>query len=199
MPTESITITKRWSWLSAITVEIECEPDTLPRIKLGLAVKAAFTSGADLTGAVLRGADLRDADLRGADLRDAVLRDADLRGADLTDAVLRGADLTDAVLRGADLTDAVLRDAVLRGEKISRIFAIANRLDGYTFYAAELQSGGYKIKAGCRWFNDVEYRNHVERDYPGTDKAAETLAILDFIAARAAQLKIGETAIAEAA
>jgi uncharacterized protein YjbI with pentapeptide repeats len=89
-------------------------------LQLGVAIKAAHVSGADLRGADLRGADLtgavlRGADLTGADLRGADLTGADLTGADLTGAVLRDADLRGADLRGADLTGAVLRDADLRG------------------------------------------------------------------------------------
>jgi hypothetical protein len=107
---------------------------------IGLAVRKALESGADLRdaylrdadlngvdlrGAYMRGVDLGDADLRGAymggaDLRDAYLRDADLNGVDLRDADLRGAYLRDAYmggvdLRGADLSDADLRDAYLGG------------------------------------------------------------------------------------
>ena len=69
--TEQYTIQRRWSWLTALTVTIECDPATPGPIKLGLAVKMAFQSGAVL--------------------RDAVLRGAVLRGADLSDAVLSGA------------------------------------------------------------------------------------------------------------
>ena len=149
-------------------------------------LRGAVLRGADLTGADLRGADLTGADLRDAVLRGAVLRDADLRGADLT-----GADLTGAVLTGADLRDAVLRGAVLRGEKMTRIFARVQReIDPYTFMGVELEAGGYKIGAGCRWFTDAEFRAHVASEYPDTDKAEETLAILDFIAARARALDV---------
>jgi len=60
--------------------------------------------------------------------------------------------------------------------------------------ALELDAGGYKIKAGCRWFSDAEYRDHVAADYPDTEKAEETLAILDFIEARAEAMGISEAA-----
>ena len=95
---------------------------------------------------------------------------------------------TDAVLRGAVLTSADLTSAVLRGEKITRIFASASRLDGYTFYGVELEAGGWKINAGCRWFTEAQFRAHVAAKYPNTDKATETLAIIDFLATRAAQV-----------
>ncbi len=74
-------VLNRWSGNVQFTAEIECSASASVRIKMGLALRWAYKSGADLSDAVLRGADLRDADLRGADLRGA-----DLRGADLSDA-----------------------------------------------------------------------------------------------------------------
>jgi hypothetical protein len=127
-------VLNRWSGQIQFTAEIECAADASTRVKMGLALKLAYSSGAvlrdaDLRGAVLRGAVLRDADLRDADLsgadlsgavlRDAVLRGADLSGADLRGAVLRGADLRGAVLRGAVLRDADLRDADLSDADLS--------------------------------------------------------------------------------
>jgi hypothetical protein len=191
--TETYTIAKRRSWHAAVNVEITCDPTLPPSIKLGLAVRVAYSTDADLRGADLTGADLRGADLRGAVLRGADLRDADLRDADLRDVVLTGAVLTGAVLRGADLRDAVLTGAVLtgavlRGEKIECIFAIAGRLDGYTFYGVQLRTGAVKIAAGCRWFTPEQFRAHVEREHPGTDKARETLDLIEFIEKRAVGL-----------
>jgi hypothetical protein len=101
---------------------------------IGLAVRKALESGADLRdaylrdadlngvdlrGAYMRGVDLGDADLRdaymgGADLRDAYLRDADLNGVDLRGAYMRGAYLRDAYMGGVDLRDADLSGADLR-------------------------------------------------------------------------------------
>ena len=166
----------------------------------GAVLSGAVLSGADLSGAVLRGAVLSgavlsDAVLRGADLSGADLSGADLSGADLSGAVLRDADLRGADLSGADLSGAVLRDAdlsdaVLRGEKITRILASANRLDGHTFLAFELEAGGVKISAGCRWFTVAEFRAHILAEYPDTDKATETGDILDFIEARCRSLGV---------
>ncbi len=124
-------IRNRWSGNVQFTAEIDCSEDTPLRIKVGLAAKWAFKSGADLSGAVLRGADLSGADLRGAvlrgaDLSGAVLRDADLSGADLRGADLRGAVLSGAVLRGADLRGAVLSDAVLRDADLSGVPQVEN-------------------------------------------------------------------------
>lgn len=50
--------------------------------------------------------------------------------------------------------------------------------------SVNLNDKGDIIKAGCRFMSVDEYRAHVAKEYPGTTKAAETLAILDFIEAR---------------
>ena len=52
------------------TAEIDCAEDARPSLKLGLAVKWAIKSRADLSGANLSGADLSRANLSGADLID---------------------------------------------------------------------------------------------------------------------------------
>jgi hypothetical protein len=153
--TENFTIPKRWLFQTGVTVSIACDPAAPFGVKLGLAVRAAYASVADL-------------------------RDADLSG---------------AVLRGAVLRDAVLRDADLSGAKITRILASANRGDGYTFYAFELEAGGVKIKAGCRWFTVSEFRAHILAKYPDTDKATETGDILDFIEARCRALGVALEAV----
>jgi uncharacterized protein YjbI with pentapeptide repeats len=66
---EKFEVRNRWTGKVQFTAEIETTPLMTPRVKLGLAVKWAYKSGADL-----RDADLRDADLSGADLSGAVLR-----------------------------------------------------------------------------------------------------------------------------
>ena len=60
--------------------------------------------------------------------------------------------------------------------------------------AVDLEAGGYKVLAGCRWFSDAAFRAHVAAEYPDTEKAVETIAILDFIAARA--VAVGVKAVA---
>ena len=94
-----IQIRNRFTNAVKFTAEIEAGENTNWRVKIGLAVKWAFQTKADLS----------DADLSGAVLRGAVLSGAVLSGADLSGAVLRGADLRGAVLRDADLSDADLR------------------------------------------------------------------------------------------
>jgi uncharacterized protein YjbI with pentapeptide repeats len=76
-------IRNRWTSEVQFTAEIEADENTPLSIKVGLAVKWGYNSGADLSGADLSGADLSGADLSGADLSGADLSGADLSGADL--------------------------------------------------------------------------------------------------------------------
>jgi hypothetical protein len=94
------------------TATIECVADDAESVKIGLAVKWAIKSDADLRGANLSGAYLRGADLSGAYLSGAYLSVANLSG-----AYLSGAYLSDADLSGADLSGAYLSGAYLSGAK----------------------------------------------------------------------------------
>jgi len=195
---EKYEVRNRWTNAVQFTAEITCAPDAPMSVKLGLAVRwgvenKANLSDANLSGAYLSGASLSDANLSGAYLSGAYLRgaslsDANLSGAYLSGAYLSGADLSGASLSGANLSGASLSDADLSGEKVTRTFAAVDRSDGYQFRAFELEAGGIKIQAGCRWFTPVEYRAHVAAKYPDTDRAAETLLIIGFIEARWAQI-----------
>ena len=60
------------------TAHIDCDCKDDKSIKIGLAVRWAIKSGADLSGANLIGADLSGADLNGADLNGANLYKANL-------------------------------------------------------------------------------------------------------------------------
>ena len=181
-------IQNRFTGAVMFTAEIDCAPDALPSIKLGLAVRVAVKSGANLGRAYLGGADLSDANLSGAYLSGADLRGADLRGADLSGADLRGANLGRAYLGGANLSDANLSGAYLSranlsGEKIKRILASVTRINGgYTFNLFDMEAGPPKVVAGCRFMTIDDYVAHVAAEYPDTDKARETLRILDFFA-----------------
>jgi uncharacterized protein YjbI with pentapeptide repeats len=168
------------------TAEIECDADASYSLKLGLAVRVAVKSRAnlsranlsraDLSGANLSGAYLSGANLSGANLSRAYLSRADLSGANLS-----GADLSGANLSGANLSGANLSGANLRGEKIKRILASVQRVsDGYTFNLFDMEVGPPKIVAGCRFLTVADYAAHVQREYPDTPKARETLRILDY-------------------
>ena len=207
MATETYVIRRRpaWEFMGEISVSIECDPLSPSTVKLGLAVRAAVKSGADLYGADISRADLSGANLSGANLSRAnlsranlawaYLAGANLGGANLDEADLYGANLSRANLSGADLSranlsGADLSGANLSGENITRLIARADRMDGYQFMALELEGGGFKIKAGCRWFTLPEFRAHTDAEYPGTDKHREANDILDFIEARAKALGV---------
>ena len=106
MSDKTVLVEIKSRWTGAVKFSAQVDASLSFGRRLGAAVKLAFESGADLTGAVLRDAVLRGADLTGAVLTGADLTDADLTGADLTGAVLTDADLTDADLTGAVLTGA---------------------------------------------------------------------------------------------
>jgi hypothetical protein len=97
-------IINRFSGAVMFTAEIECAPDALPSIKLGLAVQVAVKAGANLAGAYLAGANLAGANLAGAYLAGAYLAGANLAGAYLAGANLAGAYLAEAYL--ADVKNA---------------------------------------------------------------------------------------------
>ena len=166
MATEAFTIAKRPGWGASVTVNIECDPLASMGVKIGLAVRVGHATRADLAG-------------------------ANLAGAYLAGANLAGANLARANLAGADLAGANLARAEIRGETVTRIVGQAVRLtpgDQYTFTAFEMEAGGVKVHAGCRWFTIPEFRAHVASHYPDTDKAADTLEILDYLERRAVRV-----------
>ena len=94
-------ILNRWSGAVQFSAEIECDEDQTTSVKLGLAVKVALKSGANLSEADLSRANLSRANLSEADLSGASLSWADLCGADLSGANLSWANLSRADLSGA--------------------------------------------------------------------------------------------------
>ncbi|MGE5566191.1 MAG: pentapeptide repeat-containing protein [Parcubacteria group bacterium] len=222
--TEKFPVHNRWTNAVQFTASIVVTPDMSYGVKLGLAVQWGVENDANLSGANLSGANLSDANLRGANLSDANLSDANLRGAylsganlrgaylsgaNLSDANLSGANLRGANLRGANLNGAYLsdanlrganlRDAYLSGAKIKRAFASLPRSDGYNFLGVETEAGELMISAGCRWLSPEQYRAHIASEYPDTDKAKETLRIIEFIEGRADDLGYAPAKIEQAA
>ena len=155
-------IRNRWTGNVQFVASIECEEDAPISIKVGFAIKWAFSSDADLSGAVLTGADLRNADLRGAVLRNAVLSGAVLSGAVLSGADLRGADLSGAVLSGAKAIFAGVDDR------------------GYEFYlTAGTTPNDIIIRAGCRrWGTFAAARTHFTHNYTSNGNVPEIMAKL---------------------
>ena len=101
-----------------------------------------------------------------------------LRGADLA-----GANLWRADLGGADLRGANLWRADLGSDTLAAYVTSVDRGD-YEFRLFHLADGSAKVMAGCRWMTILDYRAHVAAGYPDTDKARETLAILDYFEKR---------------
>ena len=86
-----------------------------------------------------------------------------------------------AVQFTAEIDCADLRGADLCGQKINRLLASVNRVQGgYTFLLFEMQEGPPMIAAGCRFLSIKDYAEHVAAEYPDTAKARETLRILDY-------------------
>ncbi|MGN6552107.1 MAG: pentapeptide repeat-containing protein [Pararhizobium sp.] len=112
-------VLNRFSGSVQFTAEIDCDPSASQRVKLGIAVKWAIRSRANLYGANLYGANLYGANLYGANLSRADLSGADLSWADLSGADLSGADLSGADLSGADLSGANLSRANLSRANLS--------------------------------------------------------------------------------
>ena len=96
---------------------------------------------------------------------------------------LRDANLRRANLRRADLRDANLRGAKYGDDTLAAYVTAADRGD-YEFRLFRLEGGSHKVMAGCRWMTILDYRAHVAAEYPDTDKASETLDILDYFEKR---------------
>jgi len=92
---------------------------------------------------------------------------------------------------GANLGGADLGGANLECANLSRGLAIVQgptRSDGHFFSLRACCFGEHVVVAGCRSFTIEQYRQHVADDYPNKPKAAETLAILDFLEVRRDQI-----------
>ena len=100
-------IKNRWTSKVQFTAEIDCDESTSISVKLGMAIKLAVKSGADLSGADLSGADLSDSYLIGAYLSGADLSDADLSDANLSDVNLSHANLSRADLSGVPVIENI--------------------------------------------------------------------------------------------
>ena len=134
-------IKNRYTGEVQFTAEINCSEDAGYGIKLGLAVKAAIKSKANLRSANLAYANLRYANLRSANLAYANLRYANLTSANLAYANLRSANLRSANLTSANLAYANLRSANLR--------------------SANLRSADLRSFKACLWMTLTKFRDEV--------------------------------------
>ncbi|RVI39013.1 pentapeptide repeat-containing protein [Sinorhizobium meliloti] len=131
-------IFNRFSGAVQLTAEIECDENAATSCRIGLAVRWAIKSGANLFGANLSRADLSRANLSGADLSRANLSGADLFGANLSGADLSRADLSRANLPGADLSRADLSRADLSRANLSGANLSGADLFGASLFGANL-------------------------------------------------------------
>jgi hypothetical protein len=166
-------IKNRFTGEIQFTAEIKCAEDATESVKIGLAVRWAIESDANLSGANLSGAYLRDANLRDAYLRDANLGGANLSAANLRDAYLRDANLRGANLGGANLSDANLRDAYLRDAYLRDANLGGANLRGANLGDANL-SGAYLRDANLSGANlrdakNAEYAIALTRILPDGD------------------------------
>ena len=160
-------VRNRYTGEVKFTADIDCTEGTPTSIKLGLAIRWAVASKADLSRAYLREANLSGAYLREANLSEANLSGADLSGADLSRAYLREANLSGANLSGADLSGAYLSGAksIISFGPIGR-----ERRIGY----AVKHRDGLKVKLGCFWGTLDEAAAKIRAKY-GENSAYENL------------------------
>ena len=182
-------IKNRWTGNVQFTAEIEADKNAAVHVKIGLAVKWAIKTGANLEGANLRGAylrgayprgaNLRGADLRGANLEDAYLEDANLEDANLEDANLEGANLEGANLRGANLRGASLEDlSKLTGERpVLTLGPLGSRCAYLTVY---LTDQGLRVKAGCFFGSDTDFLKAVTEIHGTSKHATDYTAAIAF-------------------
>ena len=172
-------IKNRFTGAVQFTAEIECGESASVNVKVGLSVKWAIKTRANLAGADLADANLADADLARAYLAGAYLARAYLARANLARADLAGAYLARADLAGADLAGANLaRTDLARANLVDG----GQRSDGRRF-VGWIKDNVLQIRAGCRSFSITEARTHWLTTRAGTPLGDETTAILDHIEA----------------
>ena len=135
---------------------------------------------ADLQEACFKDADLSSATLAGCNLSQAILNAACLRGASLSRASLVGASACDADFAGAYLNNAQCNGL----ELFQGVFATcaparrALRSDGHEFMLWNT-TAGWRVYAGCHFFDIATARQYWQRSRPGTPLGYESLDILD--------------------
>ena len=149
----NLDVFNRFSGAVQFTAKIEYRETDSTALRLGLAVKWAHKTGANLDGANLDGADLDGANLVGVNLDGANLIRASLVGATLVGTSLVGARLDGARLDGTRLADADLgAQWIIQG---------ATRSDGYAFFLQRLTHDKEPmVKAGCRYFTLAKAEAH---------------------------------------
>ncbi len=188
-------ITNRLSGASQFIAEIDCAEDAPTSTKVGLAVRWAVKTGANLAGAnltranlaranlagaYLTGAYLTGANLTGANLARANLARANLAGAYLTGAYLAGADLAGADLAGADLARADLAGADLTGADLAgakiKDLVVLGHPNGWSAWTYITEAGEQRIQVGCHNKTIAEGRQY----WADKENRREVMAVLDY-------------------
>ncbi|HET9285734.1 MAG TPA: pentapeptide repeat-containing protein [Candidatus Angelobacter sp.] len=112
-------VLNRFSGKVQFTAEIKCDQSASHSLKLGLAVKWAIQTNANLADVNLADVNLARANLANANLADANLADANLADANLAGAYLAGANLARAYLANANLADVNLAGAYLANANLA--------------------------------------------------------------------------------
>ena len=173
-------IRNRFTGAEQFTAEIDCANDASTSLKIGLSVRWAIKSHANLSGADLSGADLSRADLSRADLSDAYLSDAYLSRADLSDANLSRANLSGAYLSRADLSDADLSRANLSRADLSDAKSVVDLGYPNGWRAVGWWSDGAPwVRVGCRTKSLADGRAY----WAGNSDRREVMAALDYFEA----------------
>lgn len=120
------------------------------------------------------------ATINGSNFRKASLQETVFVGTSIAGATFVEADLSGAHFDGVSLSECNMKRSRFRDDVIKGCFAATVRSDGYFFYGLALETGSYKIRAGCRWKTPEEYRQHTEAYYL-PDKIRETRLILDYL------------------
>ena len=151
-------VLNRFTSAVQFTAEIECAPDAPISIKMGLAVRWAIKTGANLADANLADAYLAGANLADANLARAYLARANLAGANLADAYLARAYLARAYLAGANSCSSL------------------GQPDGWDAWTYCDTNGLQRVRVGCRDFSIAEGREY----WADKEDRREVLAALDY-------------------
>ena len=154
-------IKNRFSGEVQFAAEIDCKEDELTSIKIGLAVKWAINTRANLSRANLSRAYLSRANLSRANLSRANLSDANLFRANLSDANLSRANLSDAYLYGANLSGA---------KNIVKTMGVEQGNIYWKRFDAGLKNNSYQFKVGLNELRSGKVFADDERvtcSYPG--------------------------------
>jgi uncharacterized protein YjbI with pentapeptide repeats len=197
-------IKNRWTRKFQFTAEIEAGKSAAVSVKIGLAVKWAIKTGANLEGANLMGANLVGANLMGANLVGANLEGANLMGANLVGANLEGANLRGANLRRANLGGAYLEGAYLEGACLEGAYLEGANLRGAyledqlkltgerpvliigplgsrcAYLSIYRTDGGLRVKSGCFFGSDTDFEKAVTETHGANKHATDYAAALAF-------------------